>query len=485
MIATIENDLLRIDGRLANPKNSIYSGMTCYYIGNAGNVIERLISDNDKAYKSSPKAKPSYTFTTNNGGKLRILSAEVWTGADSAIAAEKEINTMRSAISEEGLKWAITPGSLAGRICRDNAPTRQLAPRWRQLAHSAIHQGPMVCLMGGAENAVSLDRERAFLQAIYAPVPTGDWCPVPPGALDAVYDLPGIIKATVRIPRERYAGMVPPLPVRLHGYTIYPVGTVKGTWTLDMLRDAITNGYCEIETVHEIMVCQALPLHAVAAERIERIKDKQLRKMLYTRYWGRLAATGGYEGFRSMLFPNPRNIMGSDLHWYYFGISPTSHIAPPDYRPDHAAFISSHNHIAMNRALRKYKKDTVIATHVDCIWTNDETVNPGETLREKQRGKARFYGVGCYKVGEAMAAQGFSGKLDEKALETWGSKLNGGNNLYRQWHFGIEPSKSEYATSDPPFHDPRIAAAEAPMNLPGNIYWQGWTSNGWIRNNNP
>lgn len=479
MIVTYDGNL-RLEGEIINPHSASLSGLRAYYIDNdTRRALEIQINGRDRCYLSSDKAEPSFTFMSENKGHFRVMSAGVWTDADTEQTATADLEYLQQAIEEEGWKWADTASSLSGRICREYVDIKQLPPRWRQMAHSAIHQGPMVCLMGGADMAIAWDREKAFLRALYEPVPTGTWTAIHPASFRSIKGMQGIVRATVRVSPTLYTGRVPALPVRFHGYTVYPVGLVHGTWTLSMFNDAIENGGYEIVEIHELMVCQALPIHARAAERIERVADKRLRKLLYTRYWGRLAATGGFEGYRDERFNGPKKVIWSGLKWYYMGISPTSHSAPPDYRPDHAAFIASTNHLVMNQALRKYDVDRIIATHVDCIWVNDLDVPPFDTFREKHRGEARFYGVGCYRVGDCFAAQGFKGQLSVDTLEQWGSQLASGDKLYRRWHFN-GPNERQDATSDPPLHDTRIAAYTPVSNLPGDIYWEGWTAKGWL-----
>jgi len=477
IISTDKFGHFRLDGDVVDPHSESLSGRVGYYIDTSvGYRLEKYINGKDKAYKAGPNSGVSFTFYSDVGN-FRALPSAVWTDADTEADVAADLEHFRNAIESEGWKWADTAGSLAGRICREYAPTKQLEPRWREMSHNAIHQGPMICAMGGAAHVVGWDREKAFLRALYEPMPAGGWIAVQPRSVGATRGMRGLVRATLRVEPSRYAGHIPPLPVRLSGYTVYPVGRVRGCWTLEMFFDAIDNGGYEIEEIHELCVCRAMPIHAKAADRIVAVKDKRLMKMLYTRYWGRLAATGGYEGYDSSRYPEPKHLLGSRLSWYYMGKSPMGHDCPPDYRPDHAAFISSANHVVMNKALRQYGPNEVIGTHVDCIWTNNLSVAPYASFREKHSGEARFYGVGCYRVGDAMAAQGYSGALTPETLETWGSGINGGNPVYREWS-GL-PQASADATSNPPVHTTEILARDPVRNAP-DIYSEIWTSKGWV-----
>ena len=479
MIVTFDSGL-RYMGDSIEPHQSILRDMVGYYFDkNTAKSLESFVKDGDKAYRSSERANPSYTFNCNSGGKFIVLPLDVWSDAKDSVSAVKDLAHLGRAIAEEGYMWHKSASNLAGRICREYTETKQLPIRWREMAHNAIHQGPMVVVNGGADNVVALDREKAFLKGLYAPVPVGSWIAVRQQSFESVRGMHGICRATVRVSPDLYQGRIPPLPVRYYGYTVYPVGELTGTWTLDMLFDAIDNGGYEVVHIFQVMICQTAPVHAKAAERIEQIKDKQLKKLLYTRYWGRLAALGGYEGYREKLPDVPdKRIVSSELSWYYVGTSPLSFSAPIDYRPDHSAFIASTNHLAMNRAIRLYGDNEIVATHIDCIWTANTDIDPKDTFRVKHSGNARFYGVGCYRVGDEMAAQGYDGVLTPEALETWGANLHSGGKIYRRWHFEIEPNTSRNATSDPPIFK---YMEKQDSNLPGNIYWSGWTSNGWLK----
>lgn len=481
IVTTDQYGSFRYDGELIDPHSEILAGTVAYYLDtNTARQIEKFITGRDKAYRVSAKTNPSFTFVSDKGN-FRVMSAEVWTDAKTEELAKSDLLHFSEAIKNEGWDWADTAGSLAGRICRKYAPTTQLQPRWRELSHNSIHQGPMVCAMGGAENVIAWDREKAFLRALYEPVPIGVWSAAPPSAIKSVKGMGGIVRATLAVKPEYYAGRIPPLPVRIHGYSVYPVGMVRGVWTLDMFFDAVDYGGYEIVEIHELIICQRQSVHAQAADRITQIEDKRLRKMVYTRYWGRLAAVGGYEGYREPRFDGGKHLLGSRLNWYYMGKSPMGFDCPPDYRPDHAAFISSSNHLVMNQAIRCYGPDEIIATHVDCIWTKNMDVPPYDSFREKHSGKCRFYGTGCYNVGGNLAAQGFRGKLDNESIEKWGETLNSDNPMYRIWD-GAGPNKNEFAISNPPIHDTNILAFPPVRNIP-DIYDKSWTSKGWALKN--
>lgn len=483
-IITFDEWSAYMNGRPFNPRDANLANTFAYYVTETVKtqliLEDYLMDDDDCAYMSRNGMSRSYTYKTANGAPFRVYPISVWKAVADENEAFQLIAKMNDAAQSAGLDFTPTVATMAGRICRKNTETKQLEPRWRDLAHAAIHQGPMVVVNGGRPDTVGMDREKAFLRAMYERMPTGPWIATSPRTIDYMRDYKGIVRATLRVDKSRYTQHIPCLPVKYSGYTVYPTGLVRGVWTLDMLWDAVDNGGYEIDTIHELIVSKSAPVHAKAADFIASIQDKELRKLLYTRYWGRMASVGGFNGYVTRKWDKPKRVIGSKLFWYYMGKSPMSHAAP-DYRPDHAAFIASANHLEMNRALRKYQRGTVVATHIDCIWTTDKSVDPGDSFREKHSGDSRFYGVGCYNVGGNLAAQGFKGKLTTESLEKWGSELSCGHGIYRDWQGN--PAKEQSAVSDPPHHTESHVIAEPPIRNVPELYDAGWTSRGWYREN--
>ena len=159
MIVTSDNfGGFRYNGDLCDPHAESLAGRVGYYIDTTvARKIEKYINGQDKAYRSSAKTSPSFTFYSD-AGHFRVLPIDVWSNADNEADAIADLNHFRAAIDNEGMKWADTAASLAGRVCREYSDTKQLEPRWREMAHNAIHQGPMVCAMGGAAHVIAWDR---------------------------------------------------------------------------------------------------------------------------------------------------------------------------------------------------------------------------------------------------------------------------------------------------------------------------------------
>lgn len=495
-VASVIDGELLIDGEpmTDHPFRRGLAGHVAYYPqGTDTAVIEGYMEPRDTAYRGGQRSAESITFRDRaERSTFRVMPAETWgIQTDDPTRVAGALEHLHGAVTAEGWEWTDTVSGLAGRICRKHVEgLRQLPPRWRTLAHAAIHQGPTVCLRGGAPSAESFDRKSAFLQAMYLPLPAIEgWACHRSPRWSTLAKLDGLIRATVQIPPEAYAGQLPPLPCRRDGATVYPVGTIRGVWTIAMLRDAVEAGGVEIVTIHEAITCPLEPIHAWAADRVAAVADPLLRKRLYTRYWGRLASVGGWEGRTSSLLlgdlpaAGVHRFRGSSLWWAWRGRELTSHTAPPDYRPDHAAFIASANHLAMNRAIRTIQAagaDRLIGVHVDAIWIEGAgNAPPAPDFRLKAQGETRFYGVGTYRTGGKLAAQGYKGPpLTPDTLDEWGRGLDPGQGLVRSWLYGQGPNASPDALSDPPEWSPDRLPAHPRPGVPV-VTWERWTRKGW------
>jgi hypothetical protein len=440
----------------------------------------------DVAYCGREREDASFTFRAANGSDtFRILPSVAW-GIHACDPNEVGVHLadLVDAVHMDRGTWASTASAYAGRFMRHATKLRQLRPRWRALAHAAIHQGPTVVLRGGAPDARAWDRTHAFLTALDSPMPVpGTWVAIQDPTWKAIRRCTGLVRATVRIPEHPYH--LPPLPVRVSGATIHPVGLVRGVWTIAMLRDAVEHGGVEPVAVHEAAVCLTAPIHAGAAVRIRAIASKTLRKLVYTRYWGRMCSTGGWMGTTTPPDHAPKHrihrFRDSSLYWTWNGHEVYDHTCPPDYRPDHAAFVTSDNHVAMNRALRGFGPNEVIAAHIDAIWTDRESpAPPGPDFRIKGEGPCRFWGVGTYSHGEKLAAQGWprSKVLTSASLEAWGRKVDNGDGLIRSYFWHGLPRETIEAKSDPVHWEARHLP---PLPHP-NVNAPCWTLGGWYKN---
>ncbi len=492
LVAFVEHGELVIDGDAVpegeHPYARRWRSCTAYYpTGTDQSVLEGYMRDGDHAYRGRLGGSISVAYKSARSC-LRLCPAATWgIKTDDPEVLGRELTNLEDEVEAEGMEWGRTVATLAGRILREKAPKMaQLRPRFRRLAHEAIHQGPMVATRGGAAHATALDRKQAFLHALRAPMPIpGTWVGARGPSWSVLENLSGFVRATVVIPPHLYVGRLPPLPVRRRGVTIYPVGVVRGVWTIELLRDAIDHGSCELHTVHEAAICRTAPIHARAADRIAAIDGKGLRKRLYTRYWGRMASLGGWEGVLELpdgkINPEDeagwRRWRGSKLWWTWNGRGGTDHRCPPDYRPDHSAFVASHNHLAVNQLARQIGQDALVGAHVDCLWIAGPTPSVPDGWAIKGAGPLRFYGTGTYAHAGKLAAQGVPGVLTPERLREHGAQMQTGGGLVRNWRNGSSPTTDPMAESDPVFHAP---ADVAPLPEP-SIYTGCWTKNGWFK----
>jgi hypothetical protein len=339
-------------------------------------------------------------------------------------------------------------------------------------------------LRGGCAEGVEIDRVAAFLKGMRAPVPVS-LTPLLGATWELIAELPdpGFVRATVWIEPDRFGGKLPPLPVKTSGGTVYPVGLVQGCWTLDLLRQAERLHGVEVRELAEVALAACEPIHAPAADFIETL-PKSVGKDLYTRYWGRLAAAGGWEG-RTWEKEGAVKLDGSDLYWTWEGVT-IGNQQGPDYRPDQAAFIADHNHRAMNEVIATLPADALIAAHVDALWI-DQSVMGRDTyqapagFKEKRRGALRFYGTGTYDHCGDLHAMGcpddLSGPKGRELLDRWvaGLKLEG--TWIRRWHpFGGPCQLDPGGISDPPIHTEDHLVAPGAVPACGS---EAWNDRGW------
>lgn len=487
LVAWTDADGAWIDGERADLqiRRRALGGCVAYYPKKTDTALfERLMRPGDSAFAlpGTGPATTSFSFKRKPDARastVRVVPASSW-GIDTESAAQvaADLAHLSAAVAHEGWTWGRAASSIAGRILREYVPTLgQLPPRWRALAHDAIHQGPTVSVRGGATWGQEVDRTAAFLRALYDDVPVpGTFTAWPCSTWADVRACEGLIRAVVRVEPSSYVAHVPPLPVRTPLGTVHPVGTFRGAWTLPVLRAAEERGEVEVLRVEEAAVCVTEPIHADAAERMEAIHDPGLRKRVYTRYWGRLAATGGYEGN-----PEPSEGAtqreGSGLWWTWTGTDLHTAQAPHDYRPDHAAYVAGRNLAAMGEALHRIAPGRVVGVHVDAIWLRGASPDLGPGWTTKGEGAIRWYGVGTYRIGERMGAQGFDGALTPDALDKWGRRIDDGDGVYREWRDGRGPARHVDAVSDPvEWVDlPEWPSADRPsVDDPG-----AWTPRGW------
>lgn len=315
---------------------------------------------------------------------------------------------------------------------------RQLAPRWRNLAHASFHGGPIACLRGGSKYAFEVDIAGAYLNALTKPVPVVDsqnqylyhhninWRQL------RIHE--GFAECTVIVP-ERYKAGLPPLPITTPICIQYPVGLFRGCWTIAQLREAEELYDVKIVHIHQHAIATRMePLFAHLARTWSQMEDRAVAKSLYTRFWGKFGFRGGYQG---RISDTPlRDHVPMNYLWWTDDRTDQTDTSDPFYRPDIAATIASYNHMAVQKALRMLKPESVVAVHVDAIWTDDEEgveriLNEIETEPTtlsghwslKREGKLRFWAAGVYDHNGKLGFSGYNsevlGRPTHNRIDKW------------------------------------------------------------------
>lgn len=469
--------------------------------------LGRLCKDDDVAYGPAPGKILGVKFRVSNKRRMKVVSASSW-GVDKRdpSIAYRRIQRLYADAIGAGLTPKPSVAGTALQVYIDRfdgkfAPSMcQLPPRFRGLAHAALHGGPIAVMRGGADRAVQLDVRKAYLAALYGDFPVygydvkgrrvGGWYAVSNVPWAKMRHRTGIVDATVRVVLPHDPGGLPPLPVHLPIGAVHATGRLRGAWTTRQIRDAEERGEVEVEHVHQGMwAIQTAPIFAELADFFASL-PADLGKRLYTRFWGRLGYRGGYVGAPSEA-PVTGSVPSTSLWWKYEGISIEDPHAPRSYRPDLAAFVAAHNHGHVIETTRRLEPGSVVACHVDAIWTTDlrgasrvadpRDPTPG-TWRVKRDGDLRFYGAGCYEHDGHLAASGYDaslyGELSSDSLRGFvrGSTHRRLTMQTRRWTG--DPCTDRDARSHPV--DLEMDVMHQPTEGP-SVGAECWTRTGWMR----
>lgn len=304
----------------------------------------------------------------------------------------RRLNGEKTPFRPTSLKWL---SSLYRRLGKPMEPDGEIAPPLppdiTMMCRRAHIGGPIVHVRTSLAPYVSLDRTRAYGEALLGDLPSGkptevdlnyrrmdQWSPA------ALMRAMGIAEATVHV---EPGPLVPLLPVmrwqsaHQNTKTLHPTGTLRGHWTLSELAYLEESGRGHIEKLHRVIIfAKARPFAGLIRyiRRIEPdlkgIKVKRLEHMLYGQcakglMLSRMASS------RSVLHPIPSDILDSrtlermttrvEVKKYGLpkGIAPTLPLfqvrgelspgAPHGTmdRPDRSAWITSVNRVEMCRII--------------------------------------------------------------------------------------------------------------------------------------
>lgn len=510
------NGVLWFDDRpIKDPKKfrrPIYKGTLWYStMGVRPTDWVPFFQDGDVAFGPEPGEIAGVSLRCGRG-TMRVLDARCW-GINEAdpnrCSEELDVLAMQAMSCDIRVKPSAAATAISTYLDGfDGVDGRvqmcQLPPRWRTLAHAAMQAGPVCVLRGSSPFAAHLDVHRAYLKALYDPLPVygvyrgqkiGGWYTHDDLRWPKIRHMTGFVEATVHV-RGSIGLDLPPLPVHTMLGTIYPTGIIRGTWSIGQVVDAEERGEIEVREVHEFCYAPILePIFSDLADLFEHL-PQPLGKHLYTRFWGKLGSRGGYVGIHSDK-PIKGAIPAAGLWWTYAGIETWSGKARPTYRPDLAAMVIAHNQRNVMSTVRRLKPGSVLATHVDAIWTSD-TVGAAElsaensgvgSWRVKNLGPIRLYGYGAYNHGDRLVCSGYDrmvhGDLTVEKLEAFVRMEGVNENCDRERRTLM---RSRRWTSDPAFDE---AAESVPLDIdmtgmnsrsPAySVYNKEWTVGGWHR----
>jgi len=468
--------------------------------------LSLLLGPQDEAYGPVPGQVRGVKVKVGSSRVYRIVTGDSWgVHRRDPEVAYREINEVRSLAEGCGmrLKNSAATTSMTAYLDRwdgdlDHPSVCQLPCRWRAMAHAAFHGGPIAVLKGGAEHAVQIDVKRAYLDALYTPVPvlgmtpggkTGGYRSLNGAHWDAVRGHEGFVDATVDVNADPRS--LPPLPIHATQGVLYPNGRIRGCWVIGQVREAEARGEVEVITVHQAIVARQLrPLFAEIADYFGTLPDK-LAKVSYQRFWARWGNVGGWTGTASDT-PRVGEVPSNGLWWRYEGITLFDPAAPRTYRPDIAAFIASLNHRrVMNVVHRDLDPGSIAAVHVDAVWTTDRAgakaiCDRGQGVgswRVKREGPLRVWSAGCYDHAGDVAASGYDasvyGAPTRERVETWikNGQANARKMLMLQRQWTNDPSLEAGATSVAPNleMDTTLPVTNGPV-----VDDPIWTSGGWV-----
>lgn len=390
---------------------------TCVYCLSEEDMTECLIDAVTRGYMildgASSKRKGLQGFHVAVGawgfaGRVEVLTVDSWClqpprglGVPQLVSWCEEalretcrrLNGEETPFRSSALRWL---SSLYYRIGRPNEPGGEIPPPLpadvAKMARAAHIGGPVLQVQSSIGPFVSIDRNRAYGQALLGEMPCGDpvevdlgYRPLARWEPNALMRAMGIAEATVNV----FMGpLVPLLPVMQASdeyvdrtRTLYPTGTMRGTWTLNELAHLEMSGRGEVNELHRVVVFdKGEPYQKMIwyLRRIERdlpnVRMKNLEHMIYGTCARRLHVTR-FGTARADVAPMPSDLLdsrtmerlGTRVSLRRYGLPP-GHKAPlPLYevsgelseggakgtidRPDRSAWITSLNRVEMAKII--------------------------------------------------------------------------------------------------------------------------------------
>jgi hypothetical protein len=240
----------------------------------------------------------------------------------------RTLNGEQITFRSSALRWL---SALYGRVGRMHEPNETfpppLPPDVARMCRQAHVGGPIVHVRTTLEPYVSLDRSRAYGEAMLQPLPSGECSEVDLGTNSlmkwherGLMRAMGVAEATVQV---EMGPMVPLLPVmRWHAMfdrsqQLYPTGALRGCWTMHELAYLEASGRGHVEKIHRAVVFDKAEPFADMIQYMRRIEPqlkgvlmKRLEHMLYGKCARGLSVTK-FGSTRSDLRPMPQDLVDS------------------------------------------------------------------------------------------------------------------------------------------------------------------------------
>lgn len=462
MIAWVDDGVLVIDGRTyaALPRGRQWAGRTVYLVdGSIHDIATRYACRGDTASGPRPPTVQALDVVCG-GGTWALRRGDVWGLPAEARAAQVRLDDMRRAVTAEGWTWRATASGLARRVGQAVVPAvggrrTGLPETYRGIWSHAVCPGPMWVARGSSERAVQLDLREAYLRGLECTTVWRHYAPVPPGtAWGDVRGYDGVVTAVIGVPLDWHAG---PLPATHLGATIWPVGTVGGTWTIAALRGAEALGIEVLLVADGLVGTVGATSLAPLARRVRSVAYAPLRRALYTRWWSRWCSEGWWRTVAPSERPRWR-----ELEWT---------CRPPwrsERRPDVSASVAAYGWLPLVGMIRTHGRH-VVAAHVDAIFTELDG-SDDDVCQRKSTGPGRWYSIGVWDHGGRLATAGCPPHIRtrEERLR-WASSggTSAATTVGRQW-YTAGPGTDAAAASGPV-----VAACDDRWVMPHVPTWGG------------
>ncbi len=392
-------------------------------------VAEVLPGGVTEAWRT-PHRPPTYRFEER---RLSLRHVGSWGGLSDA----KAIADIHARIADDGYGSVSSGGSFAKKLVRKHCRIKPLQEEHWRISLNAVHQGHIGVFQRNAKYAVLNDRIAAYLNAMDTPMPPTLCQPIACAEGEVTQEWltdgwEGIVSGWWEVP-DIY---IPPLPSKVYGRTIYPVGEVYSTVTSELARIAIEAG-CVLRRSTDAITFQARKggRHLAEVVSVLRALPKQIAKPTYTVLWGTFAGRGYWHYDYSEYATATKE--ERDEHWNHYPDSTlpwrertimSGEDADPTFRPDLAASIASRNATIIADEIGT-QGHRVLLAHVDAIVTDVAISSPGWAV--KARGPFAGYSSGNYSVGSHVATAGMPpGEIPE----AWFATVKEESRVWHDWY---------------------------------------------------